>query len=153
MPLEPGTAAPDFTLPSDTRAPVSLSDTAGAIRVLVFMPFPFTTTCEGEACTIRDRWAALDALDAEVLMITCDTAASNRAWSEANSLPFPILSDFWPHGEITRRYECFDERIGVPSRVTYVIDGSGVVTHVFTSASLGAAREFDAYLDAVESLR
>lgn len=118
----------------------------------MFIPYPFSGICGSELCTIRDNLAALAARDAEVLVITCDTIPVNKRWAEDNSFTFPILSDFWPHGEVARAYGCFDDRFGVANRSTFTVDGSGTVTDVFASGSLGTARDFDAYLPALEDI-
>ena len=43
--IEPGSAAPDFTLPDQDGNEVSLSDFEGRRVVLVFYPADFSPTC------------------------------------------------------------------------------------------------------------
>jgi len=150
--LQPGDAAPDFTLPDQNRQPVTLSASAGSKRLLVFIPLPFTRTCESELCTIRDNFEALASRDAEVMVITCDTTASNKKWAEEQNIDFPILSDFWPHGDVSRAYGCFNEKIGVANRATFTIDGDGIIRDVVTSESFGQARDFANYTTALDRL-
>ena len=150
--LQPGDAAPDFTLPDQNRQPVTLSASAGSKRLLVFIPLPFTRTCESELCTIRDNFEALASRDAEVMVITCDTTASNKKWAEEQNIEFPILSDFWPHGDVARAYGCFNEKIGVANRATFTIDGDGIIRDVVTSESFGQARDFANYTTALDRL-
>ena len=150
--LQPGDSAPDFTLPDQNRQPVTLSAHAGSRRLLVFIPLPFTRTCESELCTIRDNFESLASRDAEVMVITCDTTASNKKWAEEQDIEFPILSDFWPHGEVSKAFGCFNEKIGVPDRATFTIDENGIIRDVVTSESFGAARDFAAYTTALDRL-
>lgn len=144
MPLEIGTSAPDFTLLNQNREPVSLDDLKGSRSVIVFIPFAFTSTCESELCQIRDEYALFDDSDTRVVAITCNTLHSNRVWSEQQRLPFDILSDFWPHGAVARKYETFNEGYGYAERTTYFLDEEGTITGL-TRSDLGVARDFDDY--------
>ena len=147
-----GSAAPDFTLFNHRREPVSLTDLAGKKSLVVFIPFPFTGTCEGELCLIRDRLAELNDLDANVVAITCDTVPSNKQWSDQNGFGFRVLSDFWPHGSVARAYDTFNDQLGVANRTTYVLDADGVVRNVIASDALGTPREYDLYTDALSAI-
>lgn len=149
MTPETGRAAPAFSLKDPDGNQVSLADFAGRRTLVVFIPFPFTGNCQDELCTIRDRLAELNDLDANVVAITCDTRFANGEWSRQNGFGFPVLSDFWPHGETARAYGCFDESLGCATRTTFVLDGDGVVREVIATDSLGTTREFDAYLTAL----
>ena len=152
MALAAGTAAPDFTLLDQNRAPVSSSDLRGRKSLIVFIPFPFTGTCEGELCLLRDRLAELTNLEANVVAITCDTVPSNKKWSDQNAFGFPVLSDFWPHGVVSQAYDTFNEQLGIANRTTYVLDADGVIRDVIASDSLGTAREYDLYVEALTAI-
>ena len=62
---------------------------------------------------IRDRLDEFLTFDTEVLAVSCDPTYSLRSWADADGLNFPLLSDFWPHGEVTRSYGVFDEARGL----------------------------------------
>ena len=145
MPLEAGTPAPGFTLLNQNREPVTLDDLKGARSVIVFIPFAFTRTCEGELCQIRDEYSVFNDAGARVVAITCNTFHSNRVWSEQQGFQFDILSDWWPHGAVSRQYETFNEDFGYAERTTYFLDEQGVITDVARSSHLGEARDFEAY--------
>jgi peroxiredoxin (alkyl hydroperoxide reductase subunit C) len=144
-----GRPAPPFSLPDQNRTQVSLASLSGSKSLVVFIPFAFTSVCEGELCTIRD---AMPDLDARVVAITCDTAPVNRKWAAENGFTFPVLSDFWPHGEVTTRYGAFNRKTGAADRETFVVDASGIVRARITSDSLGMAREFDEYREALSAI-
>ncbi len=152
MAPEIGSPAPDFALPNIDRETVSLDDLKGRKSLVVFIPFPFTGTCEGELCAIRDNLARLDDLDANVVAITTNPLFSNKAWSDQNGFGFPVLSDFWPHGAVTDAYGAFDPTVGAAFRTTYVLDADGVVRAVVTTESRKFAREFDDYVAALEAI-
>ena len=141
--------APDFTLKNQHGEDISLSLFRGAPVVLVFFPFAFSDICTGEFAEIRDHMAELDG--AEVLAISCDHFFANRAFSDAQKLEFSVLSDFWPHGEVSRAYGIFNEDVGVAERGTYVIDGQGVVRWK-VEHHIGEARDLGAYREALTAL-
>jgi peroxiredoxin (alkyl hydroperoxide reductase subunit C) len=152
MPAEIGSPAPDFTLPDQSRNPVRLGDLRGRNSLVVFIPFPFTSICSGEVCLLRDNQAQLGDLDANVVVITCDTIPVNKHWSEENGFTFPVLSDFWPHGAVATAFGAFNEKFGAANRQTYVLDEAGVVRAIVASDSLGTPREFDEYVGALANL-
>jgi peroxiredoxin len=151
MPLEIGSAAPDFTLLNQDRQPVSLDSLRGSRSVIVFIPFAFTRTCEGELCQIRDEYSLFDEADARVVAITCNTLHANRVWAEQQGFQFDLLSDFWPHGATARRYDTFNETFGYAERTTYFLDAEGVIVDVSRSENLGEARPFEEYRAALSS--
>lgn len=144
MTLQIGTAAPEFTLLNQSREPVSLADLKGARSVIVFIPFAFTRTCQGELCQIRDEYSMFNDAGARVVAVTCNTLHANRSWAEQQGFEFDILSDFWPHGAVSRSYESFNEDYGYAERTTYFLD-DGIVTGVTRSDALGEARDFEDY--------
>lgn len=147
-----GEIAPDFSLRDQQGSIVSRDDLAGSPALVVFMPLAFTRVCGAEMCEIRDNLASLASAEAAVAVITCDNVPSNRAWAERERFTFPILSDFWPHGAVTQAYGCFNEMLGVAHRSTFVLDAGSVVRDLIRSDSLGEARPFGAYVDALARL-
>jgi peroxiredoxin len=152
MAIEIGSPAPEFTLRNQHGQPVSLSDFRGQKNVLLmFYPFAFTGTCTGELCTIRDRYTDFVNDDTEVLSVSCDPTASLRVFAEQEGLTHSLLSDFWPHGEVSRAYGAFLEELGFSTRATYVIDREGIVRWSVVNGP-GQARDADAYAEALAAL-
>src|SRR5690349_21042020 len=114
MTIEIGQQAPDFTLKNQHGEDISLSGLQGRKVALVFFPFAFSGICTGELCEIRDNIEAFSGGDVEVLAISCDHFFSNRAFADAEGYTFSVLSDFWPHGEVSRAYGIFNEGAGAP---------------------------------------
>ena len=152
MAAEIGSLAPNFTLLDPAGEVFSSESLRGRKSLVVFIPFPFTGTCEGELCALRDHLADLNDLDANVVAITCDTRFANGKWSEINRFGFPVLSDFWPHGAAARAYGSFNEKTGSANRITYVLDLDGVVSDIIDSGSLGTPREYDEYVRALRAI-
>jgi peroxiredoxin len=128
MAVEIGEQAPDFELRDQHGTPVRLSSFRGSKNVvLVFYPLAFSGVCTGELCAMRDEFPEISRDDVELLTVSVDSTFATRAWSDAEHFSFALLSDFWPHGEVARRYEVFDENMGVATRGTFIIDKAGVV--------------------------
>lgn len=122
-----GDLAPDFTLRDQHGADVSLAELRGSPVVLLFYPFAFSRVCSGELRSIRDDHPALVREGVRLLAISCDPMFALRAFAEAERLTVPLLSDFWPHGEVARRYGVLDEERGCARRSTFVVDRDGAV--------------------------
>jgi peroxiredoxin len=153
MALEPGTEAPDFTLKDQDGNDVSLSSFRGDKAVtLVFYPFTFTGVCEGELCAIRDDYAEFEAAGVQVLACSCDTRFAQAQWATQQDYQFPVLSDFWPHGEVAKAYGVFNDALGCANRATFVIDRDGIVVDVIESGDLGTPREASRYAEALAKL-
>lgn len=126
--LELGGLAPDFTLRDQFGQDITLSSYRGTKAVAIFFyPYAFSGVCTGEMSGIRDRLAEFLTFDTEVLAVSCDPVYALRAFADQDGLNFPLLSDFWPHGEVSRAYDVFDETKGCPRRSSYVIDKDGRV--------------------------
>ena len=152
MAISVGDVAPDFTLRDQNGADISLADFKGQKNVvLVFYPFAFSGICTGELCEIRDNLGAFVSDDVQVLAISCDHMFSQRAWADKEAYFFPLLSDFWPHGEVARAYGVFNERAGAALRGTFLIDREGVVAWSLVNP-IGEGRDFSGYHKALTTL-
>ena len=152
MSIEIGQPAPDFTLTNQYGQPVSLADFRGRKNVLVmFYPFAFTGICTAELCTLRDRASEFENDDTAVLSISCDPVASLKVFSMQENLTHTLLSDFWPHGEVSRAYGVFLEDKGFSTRGSFVIDKDGIVRWAVVNGP-GEARSADDYASALADL-
>ena len=147
-----GTEAPDFELRDNNAQTHRLSSFRGEKNVvLVFYPFAFTGVCTGEMCAIRDDVASLQNDNTQVFAISCDTVASLRVFAEKEGLTYPLLSDFWPHGEVAKAYGVFNDALGAADRGTFVIDKAGVVRWTVRNA-IKDARDLADYQKALAEL-
>ena len=153
MSADVGQDAPDFTLKSTQGDPVTLSQLKGDKPVvLVFYPFTFTGVCEGELCAIRDDYSPFESAGAQVLAISCDPAPSQKTWADQQGWTFPVLSDFWPHGEVAKAYDAFNDALGCANRVTVVIGTDGTIVDRFDTPDLKTARTGERYAEAMSKL-
>ena len=152
MSLQIGAAAPDFALKDQHGQVVSLADFAGRQNVaLVFYPFAFSGTCTGELCELRDNVEVFADREVQIIGVSCDPMHAQRAWAEAERYEFPLLSDFWPHGEVARRYGVFLEHLGFATRGTFLVDTAGVLRWSMVNGP-SEARSLAAYREAVAAL-
>jgi mycoredoxin-dependent peroxiredoxin len=86
-----------------------------------------------------------------VVGVSVDTPFSMKAWSEQEGYQFPLLSDFWPHGQVATTYGVFNEKAGLANRGTFLIDKTGVVRFTEVNGP-GEARDQDAWKKAVADL-
>ena len=113
-----GDEAPDFVLPDRTGKMVRLSEFRGhKAVVLYFYPKDDTPGCQDAG--------------AEVIGVSSDSAESHGKFAAKHRLPFTLLAD--QGGQVRKRYGVPATLGLLPGRVTFVIDRSGVVRHVFNS--------------------
>ncbi|HEX4600558.1 MAG TPA: peroxiredoxin [Gemmatimonadales bacterium] len=145
-----GDVAPDFTLPDQWGKAVRLRDLlAERPLVLYFYPKDATPGCTLEARAFRDSYEQFTDAGAEVVGVSSDSVASHRRFAARHALPFILLSD---QGGAVRQLYGVEKTLGIlPGRATYVIDGAGVVRHVFSS-QLQATRHRTEALAALHAL-
>jgi len=122
---------------------------AGQALLLFFYPKDDTPGCTMEACAFRDSYAELQALGAEVWGVSGDDASSHQRFAGKHQLPYPLLVD---SGNQLRRAYGVPAVLGLlPGRVTYVIDGEGIIRHVFNNLLDGPAHRREA-IEALKAL-
>ena len=147
-----GSTAPDFILRDQFGQDVELAAFRGRKAVcLVFFPFAFSGICTGELSGLRERLDEFLTFDTELLALSCDPVYALRAFADSDGLNFPLLSDFWPHGAVTREYDVFDQTRGCPGRSSYVVDTEGVVRWA-VHQEIGAARDLDEHVRALHAV-
>lgn len=156
MALAVGTQAPDFTLLDITKAPVSLSSYKGQKVIVVFFPAAFTGVCAAEMCSFQGAIQRLNTMNAAVLAISADTPFANGAFTAANSLTFPLLSDF-SLATINAYDVLFENFAGIAgltrsSRATFVLDAEGVIRYVHVTENPGVEPNYDEIYAAAEAL-
>ncbi len=152
MTISIGSVAPDFELSDQHGNKVSLSSFKGKKNVVVlFIPFSFTGTCTGELCAIRDDLASFENDNVQVLAISCDSMHTQKIFAAQEGYTFPVLSDFWPHGAVSKAYGIFNEDIGCAMRGTFIIDKDGIVRWSVVNG-LGDARNNGDYKAAIAAL-
>lgn len=132
MTLSVGDKAPDFTLPSSSGKPLTLSEVYGQRTVvLYFYPKDDTPGCTVEACSFRDRYDAFSEAGAEVIGVSSDSVDAHDRFASKHQLPMKLVSD--AEQKLRRLYDVRATLGLLPGRATFVIDRKGVIQHVFVS--------------------
>ncbi|MFW2514515.1 peroxiredoxin [Demequina sp. SO4-13] len=147
-----GSEAPDFTLTDQHGRRVTLSDYRGTPVLLVFVPFAFSDVCTNELVDLRDAPDLTEGRDLAVVVVSCDSIYTLKAWADSHGYTAPLLSDFWPHGQAATAYGVFNDSKGLATRGTFLIDGSGTVAWSVVN-STGEARDVDDYRAAIADLK
>jgi peroxiredoxin len=126
-----GDRSPDFTLPAVSGETISLREYKGKKNVVLsFVPAAWTPVCS-------DQWPGynivkdiFDQHNAILLGITVDNIPTLFAWTnQMGKLWFPVLSDFWPHGAVAKKYGVLRSN-GVTERALFVIDKKGNIRYI-----------------------
>ena len=135
--LQPGDAAPDFTLPDQHGTPVSLSGLRGTTVVLYFYPKADTPGCTAQACGVRDHRSDYEQADAVVLGVSPDPVKRVAKFDDKYGLGFPLLADedhavaeaygVWVEKSMYGRKYMGNER------TTFVIGPDGTIKEIFRS--------------------
>jgi peroxiredoxin (alkyl hydroperoxide reductase subunit C) len=87
----------------------------------------------------------------QVLTVSVDSPFSHKVWAEREGYDFPLLSDFWPHGEVAQAYGVFNEGGGMANRGTFLIDTNGIVQYAEMNQP-GEARDQAVWKKAIATL-
>lgn len=148
--IEAGAAAPGFSLPDQDHNEVSLSDFSGDRLVICFYPGDFSSVCGDQLALYQGVLSEIEGAGGRLVGISVDSAHCHRAFSEALSLTFPLLSDFHPKGEVCESYGAYIADRGHANRSLVLVEPDGVVSWVYESPPLevpGANLIFDALSD------
>jgi peroxiredoxin (alkyl hydroperoxide reductase subunit C) len=129
-----GEPAPDFVLPSVSSKKISLSQFYGEKNVVIpFVPAAWTPVCSQQFPDYSIVKNVFDETDAVLIGITVDNIPTLHAWTrEMGTVCFHVLSDFWPHGAVAKRYGVFRSK-GFTERAVFIIDKDGIIR--FTQVS------------------
>ena len=133
--LRAGDLAPDFDLPvliGGVKKRYRLEEHLAARNVvLAFYPLnwePVSARQLVEYQVERERFATANT---EIVALSVDSIMNTTVWErEIGPLEFPLCSDFWPHGEVSRAYGVFRDREpfqGASERAIFVVSQSGKI--------------------------
>jgi mycoredoxin-dependent peroxiredoxin len=150
--VEIGQRAPEFALKNQHGQLVRLSQWQGRRNVLlVFYPLAFSGVCTGELAALQRELPFFAEHETDVVAASVDSMYAQRAFADQQGLDFPLLADFWPHGDTARAYGVFDEQRGVALRGSFLVDTAGAVRWTVVHA-IPDARDMEEYMKAVAAL-
>lgn len=155
MALQVGDHAPNFTLFSSDKQPVSLSDYSGRPLLILFFPQAFTGVCTTELCNVRDHMVEFNSLNTQVLGISVDSVFTLAKYKEEQQLNFVLLSDFnkkvsTAYGSLYNNF-VFDMH-GVSKRSAFIVDADGKIVYAEVLENAGDIPDFSAINQKLKSL-
>ena len=144
MTLNVGRKAPDIDYITPDGEETSIIK-GGKETWVIFIPFAFTGVCTSELCDIRDNPNNYLTTQRDVVLVSCDSAPSQIAWVEMNGFKGSMVSDFYPHGLISKNYDNFNEDLGCSNRTSYLVGTNGDILKVLEAEELGKQRDLTQY--------
>jgi len=109
-----GELAADFTISDHNGVDFVLSTHKGKRVLLSFHPLAWTAVCAGQMLSLEKNYSVFESLNTMPVGLSVDPVPSKKAWAESLGIKkLPLLSDFWPHGDIARLFDIFREKNGV----------------------------------------
>ena len=79
----------------------------------------------------RTAYPEFKQLNTEILGISCDSQPTQTAYSTSlGNLPYPVLSDFHPKGQVSKGYKIYNEERGTSGRAIFIIDIKGLIKYI-----------------------
>ncbi|CAD26263.1 THIOREDOXIN PEROXIDASE (THIOL-SPECIFIC ANTIOXIDANT PROTEIN) [Encephalitozoon cuniculi GB-M1] len=114
---------------------ISLQDYIGKYVVLAFYPLDFTFVCPTEINRFSDLKGAFLRRNAVVLLISCDSVYTHKAWASIPREQNGVLGTAWPmvwdaKRELCNQFGLYDEENGHPMRSTVILAKDLSVRHI-----------------------
>lgn len=152
MILQKGTPAPNFELYSTPDQKLKLADFRGKRLILAFYPADWSPVCSDQMTLYNETLDIFHEYNAEILGISVDSKWSHLAFAQTRKIHFPLLADFEPKGEVSKKYGVYNEVDGQSRRALFVIDEEGIIQWCYLSPD-GINPGADGILDALEGMQ
>ncbi|GHO90717.1 peroxiredoxin [Reticulibacter mediterranei] len=150
--LKVGDVAPDFTLKTAEKKDWHLSDFRGKKNVvLAFVPYAFSGTCSAQLPSYEAELSRFNDFDTEVVSISMDSTFALDAWEKSMHTTFPLLSDFYPQGQVVDAYGV-RHPAGMAERALFVIDKEGVIRYIEVTHVPGVLPDNEDLFEALRKL-
>ena len=124
--IEPGSKAPDFSLPDQNGNQVSLTDFSGRKLVIAFYPLDFSPVCTDQLSLYQEVLNEIDSRGASLVGISVDSIYCHRAFREHLNLTMSLLADFHPKGEVSRAYGAWIDSVDHGNRSLVLVEDGEV---------------------------
>jgi peroxiredoxin len=149
--LPRGAPAPEFTLNVTPDQTLSLGELRGKPVILAFYPADWSPVCGDQMALYNEVLPEFKKHGAELLGISVDGVWCHAAFAKDRRLHFPLLADFEPKGEVSRKYGAYRTKDGFSERALFVIDAKGTIWWSYCSP-VAVNPGADGILEALESL-
>jgi len=149
--LKKGDVAPEFTLYATPDQKISLQEFKGRNVILAFYPADWSPVCSDQMALYNEMLKFFKKYNADIFGISVDSKWCHLAFEQSRNLHFPLLADFEPKGEVSKKYGVYNVEEGESKRALFVIDKEGIIAWSYlspTAINPGA----DGILDALEAL-
>lgn len=151
MSVHVGDVAPDFVLKDQNETEYKLSNYRGKKNVVLsFHPLAWTSVCALQMQDLEKQRTAFDQLDTVSLGLSVDSLYSKRSWADSlNVKETALLADFYPQGEVAKKYGVFREADGFSERAVFIVDKNGIIRYkkVYPIKELPDVEEIKGLLD------
>jgi peroxiredoxin len=121
--IEVGEMAPDFTVHDQKKNEFKLSEMKGKKILLSFHPLAWTGICAEQMKSLEANKGTFDSLNTMAVGISVDSVPCKSAWAESLGIEkTKLLADFWPHGDLAKKYRIFNEEYGFSRRANIIVD-------------------------------
>ncbi|UCD14231.1 MAG: redoxin domain-containing protein [Thermoplasmatales archaeon] len=151
--IEAGEQSPDFILKDQNNREFKLSDFQGKRILLSFHPLAWTPVCADQMKSLEKNWSTFEELNTVAVGISVDPVPSKKAW--ANTLDIThtrLLSDFWPHGDVSKLYGLFREKEGFSERANIIVNENLTIEFV-SLYELGGLPDIEEILTVLKTLQ
>ena len=129
--LKIGDIAPDFTLQNQHKVDVNLKALQGNKVLLSFHPLAWTRICDIQMRSLEAKNEELKRLNIIALGISVDSQPCKKEWADYMKISkTDLLADFWPHGDVAKKYDIFIEKSGISGRANFLIDEEGKIVFI-----------------------
>jgi len=123
-----GKNASDFDLKDQNGAEFRLSEFKGRKVLLSFHPLAWTDICAKQMQSLEKHKDQFEKLNTTAVGISIDSVPCKKAWAESLGIEDTrLLADFWPHGEVAKKYGIFREKYGFSERANIIVDENGKI--------------------------
>ena len=133
--IQAGQPAPEFELRDQDGTKVTLGDLKGQTSVLVFYPLDFSPVCTVQLNVYQEVLPQLEECGVKLYGVSVDSSFAHKAFQDHLGISIPLLADFHPKGEMSKRYGVYNEERGSTFRALVMIDPAGVVQWSYQSES------------------
>ena len=126
--VKAGDRAPDFMLKDQDGNDFTMHNQKGGRVLLSFHPLAWTPVCTQQMQSLEENFQVFKSLNTLPVGMSVDPVPSKKAWAESIGVKkVPLLSDFWPHGEVAKLFDIFRDKNGFSERANIIVDENGKI--------------------------
>jgi peroxiredoxin len=150
--VKAGDKAADFTLKDQDGNDFTLHSQRGGRVLLSFHPLAWTPVCTKQMQSLEENFAVFKSLNTLPVGLSVDPVPSKKAWAENIGVKkVPLLSDFWPHGEVAKLFDIFRDKNGFSERANIIVDENGKIV-LFKTYPLSELPDVNEIIEAIRKM-